>query len=167
PWDELWRHRPALVAVATRRLRDAEAAEDLVSDVLVQVAAEPSADVDRWGAWLTTVVVRRCHDAHRARRREARAHIRAVPPPPAPYEERVCELDAARRARERLVELPAAQRYALEALIAGDGIDTIAAGLGRTRKSAESLVGRVRSRVRPWLAVLLVGAALGRRRGSA
>src|SRR5207248_9522333 len=163
PWHELWRHRPRLVALAAARLRDPDAAEDLVSDVLVQVATDPPPDVQRWEAWLTTVVVRRCHDVHRARAREEGVLARCLPLPPDRHDDAVCDAAAARYARGRTHELPPAQRYALEALIAGEGVETIAAGLGRSPKAAEGLVSRMRARVRPWLGVAVGCAALRRR----
>ena len=72
--DELWVYYPSLLKKARHLLREQADAEDVVQDVVLSLIDAPNLlhGVDRLGAWLTTVVHRRCVDFIRGkvRRRE-------------------------------------------------------------------------------------------------
>src|SRR2546421_5888000 len=64
----------------TPRTACREDAEDAVHEALVRAVDAAHLSDEHLGAWLTTVTVRLCIDAHRRREREARAWARGAPP---------------------------------------------------------------------------------------
>lgn len=63
-------HRQALWALAYRMLGTATDAEDAVQDAFLRAMERPPADVGRpWRPWLVTVLMNRCRDGLRRRRR--------------------------------------------------------------------------------------------------
>src|SRR5688572_14948813 len=87
-WAHLYRqHRARAVAVASRILRDADEAEDVVQDIFSRLCGE-GARFDgrsRWSSWLHRVVVNRCINTLRSKRR--RSALRTDPlPAPSPEE---------------------------------------------------------------------------------
>ena len=65
---------PSLVSRARRIMRSGEDAEDVVQDVMETLLTAPHMldGVERLGAWLTTMVFRRCVDTIRSRTRRLR-----------------------------------------------------------------------------------------------
>lgn len=67
---------PRLLDAARRRLRDADAAEDVVQEAFVRLLDEEPREP---AAWVTTVARRLAIDHHRAEQRRERKHFRAQP----------------------------------------------------------------------------------------
>lgn len=73
-----------LYAIAHRVLRDAESAEDVVQECLVQAWRDIRAlrDPERWDAWLYRLLLNACHDEQRRmRRRPTTVDINPIDPP--------------------------------------------------------------------------------------
>ncbi|WP_112471071.1 RNA polymerase sigma factor [Streptomyces triticisoli] len=170
-WQLMWSHREQLLKVARRRSMSLEDAEDAVHEAMLRAAERPDLDDERLGAWLTTVTMRLCVDRHRQVNREAEVHGNPtlVAPGPVPVEEAVCDRAEARWLAVRSGELPARQAEALRLKSEDLDVGQVAARMGLSYRTVESLLARARRTLRASLAGTLGFALflLGRGRAGA
>ena len=151
-WSLVWNQRPRLLKIARRRTAGEHDAEDVVAEALLRAMEHPEIDEERLPAWLSTVTVRLCADAKRARVREERLWSRTgLPVSAASCEERVCDLSEAAWVSRRLEGLPARQAQALRLRADGHDVAGVARVLGVSYRTAESLLARGRAAARSWL----------------
>lgn len=148
-WHELWAHRADLMRIARRRTPSEQDAEDVVHEALLRAASRGLAEGEA-GPWLTRVVVNLCVDLARERARQparlayALRHQAAVEP----VDERVCDRAEASWLAAQADALPARQRRALLLRAEGLGLEDVAARLGASYKTTESLLARGRASLR-------------------
>jgi RNA polymerase sigma-70 factor (ECF subfamily) len=139
-FEEVCEHRSAMLAVATRVLRDSAAAEDLVQDVLLQLWVRPASfDASRASLrpYLLMLTRSRALDRWRSRAAHAAATERAAheayaqPNVASSAADIVVRRDTARQLTSVLGELPHPQREAL----------LLAYGRGLTAQEVASAVG--------------------------
>ncbi len=161
-WRRLWSHREALLRVARRRSASIEDAEDAVHEAMLRAAEHPDVDVERLGAWLTTVTMRLCVDRYRQVCKDDAAHHRTAlaPSGPVPVDEFVCDRAEAEWLADRSKELPARQAKALLLKSDGRDVDQIAQEMGLSYEAVESLLARARRALRRSLAATMA-VALG------
>jgi RNA polymerase sigma-70 factor (ECF subfamily) len=143
---------PRLLAIARQSCRAHDDAEDAVQDALIE--AGRTLDAYRGDgsplAWLSTIVVRRCHRLGRGRRHDPALHVDGV--------ELVCACDDPERQTERtelgeqlsaaLMALPETDRFAV--MLAHDGWSgpEIAEELGLTPDGVRGRLKRARASLR-------------------
>lgn len=160
-WRRVWEQRPALLRLARRRTASREDAEDAVHEALLRAAQTPHISDEHLGAWLTTVTVRLCVDAHRRRQREERAWARAAPLRAVEgFEEGLCDQAEAAWLARPAADLPLRQAEALHLRASGLTIAQLAQRLGTSPKAVESLLGRARSAFKARWAGTLVALAV-------
>lgn len=157
-WMQIWGHRPLLLAVARRHAGCTEDGEDAVHEAMLRAAERPEIGDDRLLPWLITVTRRLCADGHRRRAREARRWVRMsaqarVADPEQRPEEEACRRAEAAWAAARAAGLPRRQAEALQLTAAGCDVGQVAASLGVSYRTAESLLARARRTMRAGLAV--------------
>ncbi|MEU0375588.1 sigma-70 family RNA polymerase sigma factor [Streptomyces sp. NPDC006283] len=156
-WQRAWSHREDLLKVARRRSMTPEDAEDAVHEAMLRAAENPHLDDDRLGAWLTTVTMRLCVDRHRQVNREA--EVRSLPAlhaaVPVPIEEAVCDRAEAKWLAVRSGELPARQAEALWLKSEDLDVGQVAAKMGLSYRTVESLLARARRTLRNSLVATL------------
>lgn len=149
-WLALDRHRPALLRVALARSVSVADAEDAVAEAILRAYSFEGLDVEEPIRWLVRTTINLCHDAARDRGRAAKRELygaRLGTAEPS-CEERVCDVAEATWAARQIIALPRQQRTALELKAEGAGVDELAAALGTSYKSAESLLARGRASMR-------------------
>ncbi|MER6083741.1 sigma-70 family RNA polymerase sigma factor [Streptomyces sp. NPDC001833] len=170
-WLRMWSQREQLLRVARRRSVSQEDAEDAVHEAMLRAAERPDLDDERLGAWLTTVTMRLCVDRHRQVNREAEVGSRPtlVAPGPVPVEDAVCDRAEAKWLAVRSGELPARQAEALRLKSEDLDVGQVAARMGLSYRTVESLLARARRTLRASLAgtLGLVLFLLGRGRPGA
>ncbi|MEZ4322420.1 MAG: sigma-70 family RNA polymerase sigma factor [Myxococcota bacterium] len=147
-----------LIAVARQSCRLHDDAEDAVQDALVE--AGRSLDTYRGEgsplAWLSTLVVRRCHRLGRGRRNDPGLHVADVEVPCACHDPEVQAEhgELAERLGTALLALPETDRFAV--MLANEGYSgpEIAAELGLSADGVRGRLKRARSRLREQLADL-------------
>ncbi len=169
-------HRPALLAICLKRLRDRDSAEDVVQDTFLRAYASLDAfDEQRpLGAWLNAIAVRRCIDMlRRSCRTSSSEDVEDHFPQPSEADPTLAAVVAGeerRRLERALTRLAPRQRRALllHALEGWSHAD-IAAAEGVSVSSTKSLLFHAREKLRlscrrGMLATLLVPAGALRRR---
>lgn len=157
-WDE--NHRQ-LVALASRMLRDAAAAEDIVQDAFARLAGVRVEEIEDVGAWLSVVVRRLClnriYSAY-ARREAVVDTLEAGPPEPTPRPasaggdpaDRVTLDDQVRLALAVVLDrlTPAERTAFLLHDVFGFPFDVIGQMVGRTATACRQLASRARRAIR-------------------
>lgn len=168
PWDALFSLRSDLVAQARALGLSLEDAEDVASEAILRAALKVDLDIERAGGWLRVVARRLAIDTFRRRERCAAFDVTATDArQPAPQDDVDDRLEAAWVAG--VVEgLPARQRIVLQRRSEEMTPESIAAAMGCSYKTVESLTSRARTSVRRALAAtlaLVAGTPVVVRRG--
>jgi RNA polymerase sigma-70 factor, ECF subfamily len=119
--DAFDRHAPAVFGTALRVIGQADAAQDVVQDVFVELWRHPDRYRPDAGPLQTYLAIRARHRAVDLARSEIRRmarqqrHHRLIPEPPqpSPFDE-ILTADAAKAVRDAVMALPAGQRQVVE-----------------------------------------------------
>lgn len=164
-WLLAWTHRADLLAIARRRLRCRDDADDVVAEAMLRAVQYEDLDEDRIGAWMTRVLINLCADRGRDLAKEPRRREYAVlmALPAATPEEVVVERGIAVSACASLGQLPPSQRQAVLLRASGMSVSEVASQLDVGYKAAESLLSRGRAAVRAALVAGVAGILAGMR----
>lgn len=149
-WALIVPHRERLLALARRLVRDRGDAEACVQEAMLRCATFATLDESNVTGFLVTTVRRLCVDHHRGYARDGRVAAKLTgtqAAEPAP-EDAVCDRAEAAWISDRLADLPARQLDAVLARAEGRSVGEIATTLDVSYKTVETLLYRVRSRVR-------------------
>jgi RNA polymerase sigma-70 factor (ECF subfamily) len=149
PSSEFEKHRPRLVAIATRILGSTAEADDVVQDAWFRVAGV--VDIDEPAAWLTTTVTRLCLDRLRRQRTRSDYESEAAPQitPVEPEAEILAAEQVAGAMQVVLDTLAPAERAAFVLHdVFGYPFDEISVVLGRSPVAVRQLATRARRKVR-------------------
>lgn len=145
-WEEAWRERPRLRAIARARcLRDD--VDEVVSEAILRTVTHPGLEPARLPAMLTAVTMRICVDRLRARMSAERAAPRLITRPGDDLEVVLDRAEATWLTAE-MARLSTAEHAALTARMLGLSVTEAADALGTTRKGAESALDRARRKLR-------------------
>jgi len=149
-WDDLLPHYAQLIALAGRHAPTPADAEDAVHDAFLHARALEGASPENLGGWLNITTRRLCVDAHRRVQSQTRVAIRLAgrSEAAAPADEAVCARSEAEWVAGHLPALPPRQRQALQLRADGRAPGEIAATMGISVKTVESLLGRARTAMR-------------------
>lgn len=149
-WALIVPHRDRLLALARRLVRDRGDAEACVQEAMLRCATFATLDESNVTGFLVTTVRRLCVDHHRRHARDGRVATKLTCThlaEPAP-EEAICDRAEAAWVSNLLADLPARQRDAVLARAGGRSVGEIATTLDMSYKTVETLLYRVRTRVR-------------------
>lgn len=149
-WDLVVPHRDRLLAIAKRLVRDPGDAEDCVQEAMARCVSFERLDEDNVVGFLVTTTRRLCIDHHRRNAHDGRvaARLTGMDRGDASPEDAVCDRAEAEWVAARLADLPGRQRDAVLARADGQSPAEIAATLSVSYKTVETLLYRVRVRVR-------------------
>jgi RNA polymerase sigma-70 factor (ECF subfamily) len=149
-WALVVPHEARLLAIARRLVRDRGDAEACVQEAMLRCATFPTLDESNVAGFLVTTVRRLCVDHHRRHAHDGRvaAKLTGTLPAEAAPEDAVCDRAEAAWVSTRLADLPARQRDAVLARAEGRSVGEIATLLDVSYKTVETLLYRVRTRVR-------------------
>lgn len=165
-WALVLPHRDYLVRIAMHRGLPAADAEDCAHEAMVRCVEFEGLDDTRVLQFLAATTARLCVDKHRRSARDERASVRlrswyADEPSP---EEHVCDRAEAAWVATQADLLPESQRRALTSKAAGLACADVAATLGVSYKSVESLLSRARLQLRAAVASTLAAVVAATRR---
>lgn len=153
-WDCVMAHRSWLTGQVRRLIPSGADAEDVVQEALLRVASHPELRPEDAGALLCTTARNLCTDLYRATQPSPARHRfhNSLPRLSPSAEDVACRRVSYLELERILTRLPANWRRALRLRAAGYGISEIAAELGITYKSAESILARARRHMRSSMA---------------
>jgi len=144
-------HRPRLERLVTRRVRDAEAAADVVSEAFLRLHRELGADrvPDQPAAWLTRVALNLVVSEARHRRVVDLAGPRLTWVPPAPeMVDALAVREELRETIEALAALPDRDRELILGAAAGASAEALGRSQGMSAGAARVRLCRARTRLR-------------------
>jgi RNA polymerase sigma factor (sigma-70 family) len=149
-WCAVLAHHTRLLAIARHGGCDPDQARDVAQEAMLRAATTLDVDVDRVGALLTVIARRLTTDVHRRRASDALlVQQRRLRPGDAPsHEDQVCDHAEARWLQEETRRLPAGERTALSARVAGTTAAATALDMDVSAKAVEAMVRRARLRLR-------------------
>lgn len=165
-WNAAVEHRERLLRLALSRGMTPEDARDVVQEALLRCAEFEDLDVERIGAFLTSVTVRLCADVHRRNEEPVKARRWLAPllhhePDPADL---VCRDHGPEWVASLMSRLPERQRHVLADKARGLTIQQIARRHRLTYKAAESALSRARASLRAAVVSSMSVAAVFARR---
>jgi RNA polymerase sigma factor (sigma-70 family) len=162
-WPVLLTHREQLLRIARARTLSPDDAEDCVQEALTRAAEHPGLDLERAGAFLTTVTIRLTTDLYRAQSRQARlmARVEGLGTLTHDHVEDIADRSLARWLAEQATGLTGQEQAVLQARVTGDSSREAALALGISIRAAESSLTRVRAKLQTaWARVAVVVVAL-------
>jgi RNA polymerase sigma-70 factor, ECF subfamily len=149
------RHRGACIGLATRILRNAEAAEDEVQNAMLKahVAAHTFNFQARFSSWLSQIVINECRMRIRVERRrpaeQCELAIALSRCPRRSPEEALAASEVTELVRHEILLLPAPLRVVLHSvLVEGRSLSECGAQLGLTRAAVKSRLLRAKQEFR-------------------
>ncbi len=156
--DLFQRYYPRVFAFVARRLRDADGADEVVSDTFFEVwrGAARFEGKSRVSTWIFGIATFKCREAQRAQSRLKRSAVVATPDEQlSSYadqrdaEERLIARDELRWTKHRLDDLPEGQRKVVElTAVDGESADAVAQQLSLSTGTVKSRLSRARRQLR-------------------